>query len=107
MDFRLSRPSGLFAAAGLLLVAFAPSADTRWSRAATEHFVVSGDAPADHVGRVAARLESFRGVFLQVVPRARDHSLLPTFVVAFGTERAFGPRAAGRLRPSPGVGGVR
>jgi len=97
MDFRLSRPSLACAVAGLLLAAFAPPADTHWSRAATEHFVVSGDAPADHVGRVAARLESLRGVFNQVIPRARDHSLLPVFVVAFDTERAFAP-----YRP-PGV----
>ena len=31
-------------------------ADTRWSRASTEHFVVSGDAPASAIGQLAARL---------------------------------------------------
>ncbi len=65
--------------------------DTRWTRVSTEHFVVSGDAPAADIGQVAARLESLRGVFAEMLPRAQDHSLLPAFVIVFGTDRAFGP----------------
>ena len=71
-------------------------ADTRWSRASTEHFVVSGDAPASAIGQLAARLESLRGVFLDALPRVDDRSLQRTFVVVFGSDRAFAPyRPAG------------
>jgi tetratricopeptide (TPR) repeat protein len=63
--------------------------DPQWTRAATEHFVVSGDAPAADIGQVAARLESLRSVLTEVLPRAQDHSLLPAFVIVFGTDRAF------------------
>jgi len=74
-----------------LSAAVALGADTRWSRASTEHFVVSGDAPAAEIGRLAARLESLRVVFMDALPRVDDRSLLPTFVIAFGSDRAFGP----------------
>ena len=71
-------------------------ADTRWSRASTEHFVVSGDAPAAVIGQLAARLESLRSVFLEALPRVNDRSLQRTFVIVFGSDRAFAPyRPAG------------
>jgi Flp pilus assembly protein TadD len=64
---------------------------TGWTRVSTEHFVVSGDAPAADIGRVAARLESLRAVLTQLLPRTQDHSLLPAFVVVFGSDRSFEP----------------
>jgi hypothetical protein len=70
--------------------------DTGWTRAATEHFVVSGDAPAADIAQLAARLETLRGVLLETLPRIDDRSILPTFIIAFGSERSFEPwRSAG------------
>jgi len=66
---------------------------TGWTRTATEHFVVSGDAPAAVIGQLASRLESLRDVFVAALPRVNDRSLLPTFVVVFGNERSFAPYA--------------
>jgi tetratricopeptide (TPR) repeat protein len=71
--------------------AAAPGPDTRWTRVSTEHFVVSGDAPAADIGRLAVRLESLSSLFTDTLPRTEDHSLLPTFVIVFGSDRAFGP----------------
>jgi Flp pilus assembly protein TadD len=70
-------------------------AGTGWTRTATVHFVVSGDAPAADIAQLAARLESLRGVFLETLPRVDDRSLLPTFVIAFGSDRSFEPFKAG------------
>ena len=76
----------------LSLVAAGPvGSDTRWARVSTPHFVLSGDAPAAVLERFAARLESLRGVFTQVLPRIHDDSLLPTFVVVFGNDVSFAP----------------
>jgi Flp pilus assembly protein TadD len=65
--------------------------NTRWTRVSTEHFTVSGDAPPADIGQAATRLESVRGVLTETLPRTRDHSLLPTFVVVFGSDKAFEP----------------
>jgi Flp pilus assembly protein TadD len=70
--------------------------DTGWTRTATEHFVVSGDAPAADIAQLAARLETLRGVLIETLPRVDDRSILPTFIIAFGSERSFEPwRSAG------------
>jgi len=71
--------------------AAAPSDDTRWTRVSTEHFVLSGDAPAADIARLAVRLESLRSVFTDTLPRTDNQSLLPTFVIVFGSDRTFGP----------------
>ncbi len=79
--------------------------ETRWTRVVAPHFVVSGDAPADEVRHAAFLLEMFREVFLRVLPGARDRSLLPPFVIVFGTDEAFTPYKPMRDgRPAP-VGG--
>jgi len=89
-----------------LLVALTLSADaalgpeTRWTRASTEHFVLSGDAPAADIRQLAARLESLRAVFMDVLPRVDERSLLPTFVIVFSSDRTFGP-----YRPAGVTGG--
>ena len=58
-----------------------PGPNTQWTRVSTEHFTVSGDAPPADIRQAATRLESVRGVLTETLPRMRDHSLLPTFVV--------------------------
>ena len=79
----------------LLAVALGAAAmdgtNTNWSRASTAHFVVSGDAPAAVIGHLAARLESLRVVFVEILPRVDDRSLLPAFVVVFANARSFAP----------------
>jgi tetratricopeptide (TPR) repeat protein len=69
----------------------AVAADSRWTRVEAEHFVVSGDVPSDDVRQVAYRLETFREVFARVIPGARERSLIPTFVLVFGSDAAFTP----------------
>jgi Flp pilus assembly protein TadD len=92
-------------AAALIAVVPLRAAEPRWTRVQAPHFTVSGDAPADDVRRTALLLEMFRDVFLRVLPGARDQSLLPPFVVVFGTEEAFAPfKPAYGGRPAP-VGG--
>lgn len=85
------------AVAFLLAAAVSLGAETRWARVTTPHFVVSGDASAANLERFAGRLESLRGAFIELLPRVRDRSLLPTFVVVFGNDTSFAP-----FRP-PGV----
>lgn len=76
----------------LSLAAAGPlGSDTRWARVSTPHFVLSGDASPAELERYAARLESLRSAFTEVLPRVRDRSLLPTFVVVFGSDTSFGP----------------
>ena len=73
-----------------------PGPDAPWTRASTEHFVVSGDAPAADIAQLAARLETLRGVLLDTLPRVDDRSILPSFVIAFGSDQSFQPwRSAG------------
>ena len=74
-----------------LIGAARPVPDRRWTRVTTPHFVVSGDAPADDVREVAVRLEMLNAVFARVRHGARERSLLPTFVIVFGTDRALKP----------------
>ncbi len=57
-------------------------------RVGTEHFVLSGDAPAADIGRLAVRLESLRSIFTDTLPRTDNQSLLPTFVIVFGNAAA-------------------
>jgi tetratricopeptide (TPR) repeat protein len=65
--------------------------EPRWTRVIGPHFVVSGDVRAEDAREVAILLEMFRDVFLRVLPGARDRSMLPPFVVVFGSDRAFTP----------------
>jgi tetratricopeptide (TPR) repeat protein len=66
---------------------------------------VSGDARQDEVREVAFLLEMFRDVFARVLPGARDRSLLPPFVVVFGSDRSFEPyKPTLNGKPAP-VGG--
>jgi tetratricopeptide (TPR) repeat protein len=82
----------LIAMTALSLVGAArPATGTRWTRVTTPHFVVSGDASADDVRQVAVRLEMLNTVFARVLPGAAERSLLPTFVIVFGGDRAFKP----------------
>jgi hypothetical protein len=74
-----------------LIGAASQAADPRWTRVTTPHFVVSGDAPARDVRQVAVRLEMLSAVFARVLPGAHERSLLPTFVIVFGSDRAFRP----------------
>ena len=62
-----------------------------WSRVDSAHFVVSGDARIGDVEAVAALLEVFREVFRRVLPNARERSLLPPFVIVFGSRESFEP----------------
>ncbi|MBP1679303.1 MAG: hypothetical protein H6Q29_1214, partial [Bacteroidetes bacterium] len=78
----------------------APGPESRWTRASTEHFVLSGDAPAADIRQLAARLESLRAVFMDVLPRVEERSLVPAFVIVFGSDRAFEP-----YRPAGVTGG--
>jgi Flp pilus assembly protein TadD len=82
---------GTFVVAVSLVAAITLSADTRWARVTTPHFVVSGDAPAAELERFAATLETLRGAFTEVLPRVGDNSLLPAFAVVFGSETTFSP----------------
>jgi tetratricopeptide (TPR) repeat protein len=81
------------------VVAAAPGVG--WTRVATPHFVVSGDAPAGDIRQVALRLELLHAVFARLLPGARAHALLPTFVIAFGTDKSFRP-----YQPADGGGAV-
>lgn len=55
----------------LLVGAAVPPADKGWTRASTEHFVVSGDAPAGEISWVATRLEALRSVLRQTLQPVR------------------------------------
>jgi tetratricopeptide (TPR) repeat protein len=78
-------------AAAAAIAAASPAAETRWTRVDAPHFVVSGNAPPEEIRHAAFLLEMFREVFLRVLPSARDRSLVPPFVVAFGSDKAFTP----------------
>jgi len=75
----------------MVLGAVGPARGPAWSRVDAPHFTVSGDASADDVRHVAFLLEVFREVFARVLPGARDRSLVPPFVIVFGTDKAFTP----------------
>jgi tetratricopeptide (TPR) repeat protein len=91
--------------AALLIATWTLAADAKWTRVDAPHFVVSGDAPPEEVRYAAFLLEMFREVFLRVLPSARDRSLLPPFVIVFGSDRAFAPyKPLHDGRPAP-VGG--
>lgn len=78
-------------AAVIALAAVGRPAGPAWSRVESPHFVVSGDASPGDVRDVAFLLEMFREVFARVIPGARDRSMLPPFVIVFGTDKAFTP----------------
>jgi Flp pilus assembly protein TadD len=78
-------------AAVLAVVARPAATGTGWTRVESPHFVVSGEVSDRDVRQVAFQLETFREVFSRVIPGARERSLLPPFVVVFGSERSFAP----------------
>jgi len=62
-----------------------------WSAARSENFLVVGDARAEQLSAVAARLEEFRSVFSQVMEKGYFEHRAPTVVLIFADESEYAP----------------
>jgi tetratricopeptide (TPR) repeat protein len=91
----MKRPPLTFAAA-LLLCLFALTAQTApakdaWTSVRTKNFFLVGNAPEKDIRRVATRLEQFRHVFSQLLPKANSAASVPTTVVVFKNDSSYTP----------------
>src|SRR5689334_5130208 len=83
------------------------SAKDTWISVRTKNFYLIGNANQKDIGRVAAKLEQFREAFVQLFPRTRFNTPVPTTVVVFRTKgyyKLFGPpNSNGYFQPGPDV----
>ena len=74
-----------------LLAAASASAETKWNRVDSAHFVVIGDVGSRDLRDVALRFEQFREVLTRLLPDAKWTTSAPTEVVVFNSSRSFKP----------------
>ncbi|MGH9314838.1 MAG: peptidase MA family metallohydrolase, partial [Vicinamibacterales bacterium] len=62
-----------------------------WRRIDTPHFTVIGSVGERELGDVAAQFERFREVLAQLLPPQATAPVVPTVVIAFGSDKDFDP----------------
>jgi len=78
----------------VLIFAFSPnsvSAKDEWVRVKSKNFNMVGNAGDKELRRVATKLEQFREVFRQLLPKLKFSSPVPTSVIVFKSDKAFMP----------------
>jgi tetratricopeptide (TPR) repeat protein len=70
--------------------AFAATKD-EWVRVKSKNFNMIGNAGEKDIRRVAAKLEQFREVFRQILPKMKFTSPVPTSVIVFKDHNSFTP----------------
>ena len=80
----------------MLIVALAAllyprTAQARWTRVTTEHFVFVGDASEASIRSIAGRLEMFHEVIGRVLPGQPAGTPIPTVVLVFQNARSLAP----------------
>lgn len=94
----------VFLIAFLLLTSSAFCKDN-WFRFNSKNFTVISNADQKDIRRVAERLETFRTVFLQLLPKVRTNASIPNTVVLFKSHdsfRPFKPKYKGKTRDNVG-----
>jgi tetratricopeptide (TPR) repeat protein len=100
-------------ALGLCLVALIShhntiaAADT-WVSVRTKNFLLVGNADEKSIKQVGLKLEQFREVFTYLFPTMKFNTPVPTTVVVFKSDSAYGPfkpkaNTAGHFQPGPDV----
>lgn len=83
------------------------SAKDAWVSVRTKNFYLIGNASQKDVAKVAAKLEQFREAFIQLFPRTKFNTPVPTTVVVFKnkqTYQLFGPpNTGGYFQSGPDV----
>lgn len=78
----------------VLIFAFSPnsaSAKDEWVKVQSKNFSMVGNAGEKELRRVATKLEQFREVFRQLLPKMKFTSPVPTSVIVFKNDKAFMP----------------
>ena len=83
------------------------AADT-WVSVRTKNFLLVGNADVKNIKQVGLKLEQFREVFTYLFPSMKFNTPVPTTVVVFKNDSAYGPfkpkaNAAGHFQPGPDV----
>lgn len=83
----------LFSLAVLIFAFSAVSvfAKDEWVRVKSKNFEMVGNAGEKELRRVATKLEQFREVFRQLLPKLKFTSPVPTSVIVFKSDKAFAP----------------
>jgi tetratricopeptide (TPR) repeat protein len=91
----MKRPASLLAAALFLCVFALPAQTARakdvWTSVRTKNFFLIGNASEKEIRQAATRLEQFRYVFSQLLPKANLASPVTTTVVVFKSDSAYTP----------------
>lgn len=79
-----------------------------WVSVRTKNFLMVGNANEKEVRNVALKLEQFRTVFTKVFPNIKFNSPVPTTVIVFKSDSAYGPfkpssNTAGHFQAGPDV----
>ena len=83
----------LFTIAVFILAFSAVSATAKdeWVKVQSKNFSMVGNAGEKELRRVATKLEQFREVFRQLLPKMKFTSPVPTSVIVFKSDKAFAP----------------
>jgi tetratricopeptide (TPR) repeat protein len=96
----------LLASSGALSVPV--SAKDNWLSVRSKNFLLVGNASEKQIRQVGLRLEQFREVFAQLIPRAVHTSPVPTTVIVFKSDDSYrpfksNPNVAGYFQPGQDV----
>ncbi len=83
-------------------------ATDRWVSVRTKNFLLVGNADETSIKQVGLKLEQFREVFTYLFPSLNFNTPVPTTVVVFKSDSAYGPfkpkaNTAGHFQPGPDV----
>lgn len=99
-------------ALGLCLIALLSHntvfAADKWVSVRTKNFLLVGNADEKSIKKVGLKLEQFREVFTYLFPTLKFNTPVPTTVVVFKSDSAYGPfkpksNVAGHFQPGPDV----
>jgi type I restriction-modification system DNA methylase subunit len=76
------------------------SAKDTWVSVRTKNFFMVGNANEKEIQKVALKLEQFRAVFIRVFPNIKFNTPVPTTVIVFKSDNAYGP-----FKPSSNTAG--
>jgi tetratricopeptide (TPR) repeat protein len=88
---KIRHTRALAAALVLLFSAQAAAAKDAWTGVRSQNFLLVGNAPEKEIRQVATRLEQFRHVFTQLLPKVNFNTPVPTTVVVFKSDGAYKP----------------
>ena len=75
-------------------------AKDNWISVRTKNFFMVGNASEKEIRQVSLRLEQFREVFTRLFPNIRFNTPVPTTVIVFKSDSAYGP-----FKPGPNIAG--